>query len=225
MFSVKQLFAGIVLLVVVGIAGFLYRNALVAPGAVPGDEQVACTADAKICPDGTAVGRQGPNCEFAACKAPNVELASIGTAFVLPTGYAENRAALGSDTTLIAAYEKPGKTPPDAIVVRRFLIPEGDTAEDVILENTMDGASGLQPESMSAFTAVTIGDKTFQKRVIERFEAQVHSVYYLVRATDVLRFEVLERDVLNWTEPTLVVEELPEHAAFLRMLATLQVAA
>ena len=23
--------------------------------------------DAKICPDGTAVGRSGPNCEFAAC--------------------------------------------------------------------------------------------------------------------------------------------------------------
>jgi len=27
----------------------------------------ACTAEAKMCPDGTAVGREGPNCEFAAC--------------------------------------------------------------------------------------------------------------------------------------------------------------
>lgn len=27
----------------------------------------ACTAEAKICPDGTAVGRTGSNCEFAAC--------------------------------------------------------------------------------------------------------------------------------------------------------------
>lgn len=26
-----------------------------------------CTLDAKICPDGTAVGREGPNCDFAAC--------------------------------------------------------------------------------------------------------------------------------------------------------------
>lgn len=26
-----------------------------------------CTAEAKICPDGSAVGRTGPNCEFAAC--------------------------------------------------------------------------------------------------------------------------------------------------------------
>ncbi len=28
---------------------------------------VACTLDAKICPDGTAVGRIAPNCEFAPC--------------------------------------------------------------------------------------------------------------------------------------------------------------
>lgn len=30
-------------------------------------EPVACTMEAKLCPDGTAVGRTGPNCEFAAC--------------------------------------------------------------------------------------------------------------------------------------------------------------
>lgn len=28
---------------------------------------VACTMDAKICPDGSAVGRVAPNCEFAPC--------------------------------------------------------------------------------------------------------------------------------------------------------------
>ncbi|MEZ4200005.1 MAG: hypothetical protein R3B69_00140 [Candidatus Paceibacterota bacterium] len=27
----------------------------------------ACTLEAKLCPDGSAVGRIGPNCEFAAC--------------------------------------------------------------------------------------------------------------------------------------------------------------
>ncbi len=29
--------------------------------------QVKCTKEAKICPDGSSVGRTGPNCEFAAC--------------------------------------------------------------------------------------------------------------------------------------------------------------
>lgn len=33
-------------------------------------EPRACTMEAKMCPDGSAVGRTGPNCEFAACPAP-----------------------------------------------------------------------------------------------------------------------------------------------------------
>jgi len=33
--------------------------------------QKACTEEAKLCPDGSAVGRSGPSCEFAAC--PNVK--------------------------------------------------------------------------------------------------------------------------------------------------------
>lgn len=35
---------------------------------------VACTMDAKICPDGSAVGRSGPNCEFDPC--PTIKPAS-----------------------------------------------------------------------------------------------------------------------------------------------------
>lgn len=35
--------------------------------AVTIPEGTYCTMDAKICPDGTAVGRVGPNCEFEAC--------------------------------------------------------------------------------------------------------------------------------------------------------------
>lgn len=31
------------------------------------EEPVACTLEAKICPDGSAVGRVGPSCEFAPC--------------------------------------------------------------------------------------------------------------------------------------------------------------
>lgn len=31
------------------------------------NQQKACTFEAKICPDGSAVGRSGPNCEFAPC--------------------------------------------------------------------------------------------------------------------------------------------------------------
>lgn len=33
----------------------------------PDPQPVACTMEAKICPDGSAVGRIGPKCEFAPC--------------------------------------------------------------------------------------------------------------------------------------------------------------
>lgn len=36
-------------------------------------EQVACTEEAKICPDGTVVVRVGPDCEFEFCPVTEVE--------------------------------------------------------------------------------------------------------------------------------------------------------
>lgn len=33
--------------------------------------QVACTMEAKLCPDGSSVGRIGPACEFAPCPDMN----------------------------------------------------------------------------------------------------------------------------------------------------------
>lgn len=41
----------------------------VKPGPNPGP--VACTQEAKLCPDGSYVGRTGPSCEFAACPNPS----------------------------------------------------------------------------------------------------------------------------------------------------------
>ncbi len=37
------------------------------PGTISPAEPVACTMDAKSCPDGSAVGRIPPRCEFAPC--------------------------------------------------------------------------------------------------------------------------------------------------------------
>jgi hypothetical protein len=45
------------------------ENGFPANGAAPtnSEQPVACTMEAKICPDGSAVGRSGPRCEFALC--------------------------------------------------------------------------------------------------------------------------------------------------------------
>lgn len=34
----------------------------------PDQSPKACTQEAKLCPDGSSVGRSGPKCEFASCS-------------------------------------------------------------------------------------------------------------------------------------------------------------
>jgi hypothetical protein len=41
------------------------------PGANPLAKRVACTQEAKLCPDGSYVSRIGPNCEFTPCPTTN----------------------------------------------------------------------------------------------------------------------------------------------------------
>lgn len=48
------------------IGGLVLRNQSKTPDR-PGDEAVGCTMEAKLCPNGSAVGRTGPNCEFPDC--------------------------------------------------------------------------------------------------------------------------------------------------------------
>ena len=51
--------------------------AYLAIGLVNKNEQPACTMEAKLCPDGSSVGRTGPNCEFAPCPGETVEWLAI----------------------------------------------------------------------------------------------------------------------------------------------------
>lgn len=71
-----------ILLLIVGIFGGYFvlgqtKNNSQTP--TPAPDQVACTQEAKICPDGSSVGRTGPNCEFAKCPstAPTSTTSSI----------------------------------------------------------------------------------------------------------------------------------------------------
>lgn len=66
--------AVLILLVVGGIGGYLIKGKTSTPAPVAeisptpdSSAPVACTMDAKQCPDGSYVSRQGPKCEFAPC--------------------------------------------------------------------------------------------------------------------------------------------------------------
>lgn len=55
----------IIILAAAALGGYLIYQQQIKP------KSVACTMDAKICPDGSAVGRVGPNCDFAPCPTPS----------------------------------------------------------------------------------------------------------------------------------------------------------
>jgi hypothetical protein len=59
---VSKIVVAVIVLLLVGATLSVWKKH--AEGPV---EPVACTLEAKICPDGTAVGRTGPHCEFEAC--------------------------------------------------------------------------------------------------------------------------------------------------------------
>lgn len=62
-FNNIKIYLIIVLVIVVAAAGyFLYKLNWASQPKI-----TACTMEAKICPNGAAVGRTGPNCEFAEC--------------------------------------------------------------------------------------------------------------------------------------------------------------
>lgn len=53
-------------LIVLVVAGLLVAVSM--SGVFRGSDRVACTMEAKMCPDGSYVGRTGPKCEFAVCS-------------------------------------------------------------------------------------------------------------------------------------------------------------
>ncbi|HEX8946602.1 MAG TPA: hypothetical protein VF829_00050 [Candidatus Paceibacterota bacterium] len=227
MFNFKELLALVVLIFVLGIAGFLYRNAMERPTfGGPHATTTACTLEAKVCPDGESVGRVGPTCAFAPCPPPNVELPSVGISFVLPEGYAPIATSSLANPAIVAAYETTAPTEASTtaiITISRYPIPEGKTAAQVILSETILDPSGLSPQSLQKFASTTLGGSTFLQIQIGRFEGQVRTAYYLPRAHDALRFDVIERNVTNWTSPALSVGDLPGHRAIRTLLSTLQV--
>jgi hypothetical protein len=92
----QKLVAYSVVAIVVVAAGVFY-----AAGTRP-----ACTEEAKMCPDGSAVGRTGPNCEFAACPSGEARTLSEPEARAI----AEATCIKGGEALSAGAYNENSKT-------------------------------------------------------------------------------------------------------------------
>jgi len=72
------------------------------------DGAVVCTAEAKLCPDGSYVGRTGPNCEFAVCPSEgDTVIALLGKAFMLKEGQTAVISGTDLEVTVTKFFNNP----------------------------------------------------------------------------------------------------------------------
>ncbi|MDP2734951.1 MAG: hypothetical protein Q8P12_01960 [bacterium] len=136
------------ILIIIAAFVLVLAGAVLWPGLFGGDRgQIACTQEAKLCPDGSYVGRTGPNCEFAACPGEGGEWRTFrndeeGIEFEYPE-------------SLKAAYIYPVDWPPQVVVMDEpYSCPQagfetpGSTEEQIIggraycVTETREGAAG-----------------------------------------------------------------------------------
>lgn len=91
--------------ILIGLAYFVMSKAI-------NTGPIACTMEAKICPDGSAVGRQGLRCEFAAC--PTITTLSWKT-------YADENVTFMYPENLGTTYITPQIWPPEVVVTKEVL--------------------------------------------------------------------------------------------------------
>lgn len=220
----KSLLLGILAIILIGIGGLVYRNAVEHPL-----QPIACPLEALTCPDGTSVSRTGSTCTFQTCPPPNVTLQDLGISFALPTGFS---AITYPDTTSAAAYGMPANassTNDAVLVIRQYAIEASSdstsspqaTALATIQKTAVGHPSGL-PVSATSFTSTVLDNHRFTVVSIERFEGVVDTAYYFARATDILRFDAIDMNVVDWTDANLDIAILPAHAALVKLLTTFQ---
>jgi hypothetical protein len=77
--NLKILIIGILVLVLSAISVNYTLNNMVPDTTENPEENYACTMEAKMCPDGSYVGRTGPKCEFEQCPSPSLTSVKVTT--------------------------------------------------------------------------------------------------------------------------------------------------
>jgi hypothetical protein len=212
----KDLILGILFIILVGVGGLIYRNAVEHPS-----QPIACPLDARACPDGTSVARTGESCTFAECLPPNVSLPAANLAFAVPEGFTATTLPDGASVAAYT-YTAASSTIPSRILVRKYEVASSTTALAVMQQTAIGSPSGLAIGA-TAFSSSVLGGRRFTIVSIERFEGVIDTAYYLARGADVLRFDAVDTDVKDWSDAHLDVNTLPAHRALAKLLTTLQV--
>ncbi len=212
MFNFKELFAGVVLIFLLGIGGFLYR--------------VAMESSYQNIPISTS----GHPCTSTQCLTTNVKLPNVGISFTLPVEYALVATSTRPNSALVATYVKgeftnATSTISDVINIYRYALAKGRTADEIMRKQTVFTPSGLSPLLMKEFTNITLNGNTFSRITIERLGGVVQTAYYITHAQSIFRFDITEHGVADWANPTLDAGNLQGNKTLHTLLSTLQFSA
>jgi len=168
---------GILILGMVGgVYYFITQKTSVAPPK-------ACTQEAKICPDGSSVGRTGPNCEFSPCPTTSPTKTQDETANwkTYTNGYFNLSMKYPSDIVHTSYGDDFGKS--------GYVIFERDGKELLVL-NLVDK---FAPGGVGNF----MGSKPLSKRTIGGKEWDYYNFYYQDKVVITLKYNVIAFETVN----------------------------
>lgn len=131
-----------VVIIVLGVF-FFYQNRT-KESAAP--TEVACTLEAKICPDGSSVGRTGPACEFAACPA-SATTAPTTSATVKGQGTLKGTMSIGP-VCPVETVTNPCKPTPEMYAAAKVFVYKAD--KKTLVKTVIPGAQGTFSTSLPA---------------------------------------------------------------------------
>ncbi|TAK56866.1 hypothetical protein EPO17_03505 [Patescibacteria group bacterium] len=154
----KKLFWAFIFLCafVAGGVWFLNRNTQATPST---EEPTVCTMEAKLCPDGSYVGRSGPRCEFAECPSSNTSSSALKTYTDSVQGV-----TFKYPETLSTSYVSPVKWPPEVALTKTafscspggsLTSPSGKVEERKINGNTYCLTTSTEGAAGSTYTSYT----------------------------------------------------------------------
>ncbi|MDO8482784.1 MAG: hypothetical protein Q7S86_03130 [bacterium] len=148
----KKILIPIVIIVagatLVAVVSSVFKNTAELP--IEDTGPVMCTMDAKMCPDGSAVGRQGPKCEFAKCPdvATTQDVVPVTDELVLGVG---QMGKVGGLSITLDSIAQDSRCPTDVQCVWAGLVEVKVKLADVSKSETVNISSGRNPHLFGGY--------------------------------------------------------------------------
>ncbi len=187
---------GIIVLTVIATFWILQTQMVEAP-----IDGIACTQEAKLCPDGSAVGRTGPECEFAEC--PSTSDSTDSTTVALAIGAS---AAIHGTTIGVLDLVEDSRCPIDVQCIQAGTVRVRISIDSYNLPFTLTLNQPQEMENMSITLTSVIPEQKYSQKTVPptdyRFTFRVIPKASIETSTSGVRGTVL-------IEPTCPVERMP----------------